>query len=269
MGFFSPKIVDHDVLEWQFEQYEILIRNLSSGAGLPDSDLWKPIPDHFGHPAGTVLTGKPLAEFLFSVIKAQCGFNHETAFDLKVIETPKGGFMGGTAIVHMEGQSACGTYQAVRRDDGTYKETITIDEALTDNPANLIATLSHELAHALHGRMREPLDIEPELYELFTDLTAIYLGYGIFLSNSRFEFGQFSGTTTQGWQASGAGYLPEADMVMALAIFMNVKSIKLEEANEHLKPRLSKLLVKAFKQLSGYEDDIARLKALEPMEIPA
>lgn len=268
MGLFSKRLIYTDVLEWQIEQYEILIRNLGSGPGLPDSRLWLPVDAHFGHPEGKKPTGRDLAEFVFDKIKAQCGFGPDTDFELNIIETPKGGFMGGTAIIKMDGLSACGTYQITQNDDGTYTETITIDERLISQPVNLIATLSHELAHALHNRMREPLDIEPEHYELFTDLTAVYLGYGIFLANSRFEFVKFQDGELSGWQASGAGYLPEADLVMGLAIFMKIKDIAADAAIEHLKPRLGKMLRKAFRQLEKHNDEIERLRALEPLEEP-
>lgn len=266
MGLFSKKLVDKHVLEWQFEQYETLIQNLSSAPGLPDSDLWLPIDAHFGHPDAIKLEGKALAEFVFERIKTQCGFGPQNAFTLNIIETPKGGFMGGTAIVKTAGLSACGTYQAEKHEDGTYTETITIDEALCEQPQNLIATLAHELSHALHNRMREPLDIEPELYELLTDLTALYLGYGIFLANSRFEFVKFQDGELSGWQASGAGYLPEADLVMGLAIFMKVKGLASGIAKEHLKPRLAKMLDQGFKQLEKHTDEIERLRALEPIK---
>ncbi len=109
------------------------------------------------------------------------------------------------------------------------------------------------------------MDIEPELYELFTDLTAIYLGYGIFLSNTRFEFSQFTNSDTQGWQAQGAGYLPEADMAFATALFMRIKNIPFEYAAEHLKPRLARMLKKAFRQLEGYASEVEALTARVPL----
>ena len=159
---------------------------------------------------------------------------------------------------------ACGRYKISQNDDGSYTETITYDRDLGDDPTQLIATFSHELGHALHNRSKEPLDIESELYEMFTDLTAIYLGYGIFTANTRFEFSQFQNAGTQGWQAQGAGYLPEADIIFGTALFMKIKNISQDVALEHLKPRLRKMLKKAFKQLAGYEEEVGALRALNP-----
>jgi len=203
---------------------------------------------------------------VFDKIKGQCGFGPKAPIALKIVETPKSSSLGGVASVQVRGQFACGLYESREDSNGTFTEVITIDSDLAKNPTNLVATLAHELAHALHGRTIKPVDVDPILYELFTDLTAIYLGYGVFLANSRFEFSQFQNANSQGWQARGAGYLPEADMIMGLAIFMKIKGLEPEMAGSFLKPRLKKMLPKAFKQLSKYEAEIDFLKDLKPVK---
>jgi len=266
VGFFTTKLVDREVVEWQFEYFEWLINNFSSGAGLPDSELWLPISEHFA-PAkkGTrPLSGRPLIKHTFETVKLQCGFGPKDAFRLVPTDEAKPQSLGGLAMVQTNEAGACGRYKINQNSDGSYTETIMYDRDLSDNPMQLVATFSHELGHALHNRSKEPLDIEPELYEMFTDLTAIYLGYGIFTANTRFEFSQFQNAGTQGWQAQGAGYLPEADIVFGTALFMKIKKIPQEVAAEHLKPRLKKMLKKAFKQLSGYECEVEGLRSLNP-----
>lgn len=267
MGFFSPRLVDIEVAEWQFEYFEWLIRNFSSGAGLPDSELWLPIPEHFApsKKGSRPLSGRPLVKHLFEIIKRQCGFGPKDIFRLIPSDEAKPQSFGGLAMVQTNEAGACGRYKITQNDDGSYTETISYDRDLADDPNQLIATLSHELGHALHNRSKEPLDIEPELYEMFTDLTAIYMGYGVFTANTRFEFSQFQNSDTQGWQATGAGYLPEADIVFGTALFMKIKNIPQDVASENLKPRLRKMLKKAFKQLSGFEDEVKRLRELNPV----
>lgn len=201
----------------------------------------------------------------FGIIKAQCGFNEGDIFDLEPQAGRPESSLGGLAMVKTQGQMACGTYQFIPGKYGRAREIIKYDVGLEDKPAQLVATFAHELSHALHNRAHEPLDVEPELYELFTDLTAIYLGYGVFLANTRFEFSQFSNSDTQGWQAQGAGYLPEADMVFATALFMQIKDIPMEMALPHLKPRLQKMLKKAFRQLGRHADEVQRLKTRNPV----
>lgn len=260
MGLFSSSLIDPDVADWQFEWFEWLIDNYSSGPGLPDSQLWLPISEHYspaGH-SGLSLEGRDLARFLFKRVGEQCGFGSVHPIKLNEKESPQGGFLGGGAILQTEG-GACGLYVTEPEENGI-KESIYYDISMTGYPNRLIATFAHEYAHALHNRSRDPLEIEPELYELFTDLTAIYLGFGIFLINTRFEYK----VDDIGWSTRAAGYLPPEDMIFATALFMSIKQISMQKALSHLKVQLRPSLKKAFKQLRGYDEDIMALRTRNP-----
>lgn len=262
MAFFKTRLVDDAVVEWQLDSFAFLIDNLSSGSGLPDGNLWLPIAEHFGHPSGKSLKGDALATFTFQRVLEQCRVSPDLPVSLVLAETAPTGFLTDSVVLNSD-QKACGLYRAEKMADGDWEESITIDAALTQKPTNLIATLAHELGHALHNRMPMPYDGEAELYELFTDLTAVYFGYGIFLANSRFEFA----SSSIGWQSNGAGYLPETDLVFATVLFMRIKNIPIETAKTHLKPRLHKMLDKAFKQLARYEADIDALRGQLPAHL--
>lgn len=264
MGLFKTRLVNDAVVEWQLDEFAFLIDNLSSGPALPDAQLWRPISEHFGHPSGEVLAGNELAAFSFSRILEQCRVPPDFPVELITVDTAPTGFLTDTVILESD-KRACGLYRAQQDGDGNWKESISVDFELTEKPTNLIATLAHELAHALHNRMPQPYDGEPELYELFTDLTAVYFGYGLFLSNSRFEFA----SDNMGWSAQGAGYLPEKDLVFATALFMRIKNIDKSIAEAHLKPRLVGMLKKAFKQLERYESDIEELRLRVPAHLPS
>ena len=269
MGLFNSRLIDPEVVEWQFQYFEWLIDNFSSAAGLPDSELWRPIPEHYSPVSRgkRSLTGRPLAKHIFETVKRQCHFGPEQTIRLVPTQESKPQHLGGVAMVQTNEAGACGRYKLSKNEDGSFTETITYDEDLTENPTQLIATFAHELGHALHNRSQRPVEIEVELYEMFTDLTAIYLGFGIFVANTRFEFSQFQDANLQGWQANGAGYLPEADIVFATALFMKIKNIPESVAAEHLKPRLRKTLHKAFKQLSKHEEDVDALRMRMPVAI--
>jgi len=256
---FSRRLVDKEVAEWQFDSFAWLIDNFENQTGLTEAELWLPIPEHY--PEATEL---PFAEHIFRLVKHQCGFNEGDIFELKAEEGRPDASLGGLAHIQTTGQTACGTYQLIPSKYGRPREIIRYDRGMEKNPSQLIATFAHELGHALHNRAHEPLDELPELYELFTDLTAVFLGYGVFLSNTRFEFSQFSNTDTQGWQAKGVGYLPESDLIFATATFMAIKNIPISVAEPHLKPRLRKMLSKAFKQLEKYQGHIQALRKRVP-----
>jgi hypothetical protein len=258
---FGRKLVDTDVAEWQFDGFAWLIDNYSTASGLPDTPLYLPTPEFFPENTGEF---RSQADHIFRLVKAQCGFNEGDIFELERQAGRPEASLGGLAMVETQGETACGTYQFIPAKYGRPREIIKFDASLEKKPAQLVATFAHELSHALHNRGHEPLEIEPELYELFTDLTAIYLGYGVFLANTRFEFSQFSNADTQGWQMQGAGYLPEADMIFATALFMRIKNIPMETAAPHLKPRLVKMLKKAFRQLDRHLEEVDALRVRVP-----
>jgi len=260
---FGRKLVDKHVAEWQFDGFAWLIDNYSSGPALPDTPLFLPTAEFF---PGVDWHSRTNAGQIFNYVKWQCGFNEGDIFDLMPQAGRPDAALGGVAMVQTWGQTASGTYQMIPAKYGKPREIIKYDAGLEKAPVQMVATFAHELSHALHNRSHEPLDMEPELYELFTDLTAIYLGYGVFLANTRFEFSQFANADTQGWQMQSAGYLPEADMVFATALFMQIKNIPMETAALHLKPRLVKMLKKAFSQLERFKDEVDELRARTPVK---
>ncbi|GGX67016.1 hypothetical protein GCM10011309_15810 [Litorimonas cladophorae] len=259
---FSRNLIDPDVAEWQFDGFAWLIDNFETKPALADSPLILPTPDFF--PEIDALSPTQ-ADHIFRLVKAQCGFNEGDIFELEGKSGRPDASLGGLAMVETTGDTACGTYQLIPSKVGNPREIIRYDLGLENKPAQLIATFAHELSHALHTRAKAQLEIEPELYELFTDLTAIFLGYGVFLANTRFEFSQFTNADTQGWQAQGAGYLPEADMVFATALFMRIKNMPKETATPHLKPRLRKMLKKAWRQLDKNMDEVEALRVRVPL----
>lgn len=256
---FSRRLVDQAIVDWQFEGFAWLVDNFESSSGLSETELWLPIPKYFPE-----ARGRALADHIFDCVKRQCRFGDDDVFELIAMEGQPDFDLGGLAMIQTEGNLACGTYQFISKAHGGPKEIIRYDAGLADNPAQLVATFAHELGHALHMRTNDQIDEPPELYELFTDLTAVFLGYGVFLSNARFEFSQFSDGDRQGWQASGAGYLPEVDLIFAMALFMSIKNLPESLATPHLKPHLQKMLTKAFRQLSKLEDRVASLRERVP-----
>ena len=263
MGVFSSHLINTETVEWQLDYFEFLIQNLSSDAGLPDSELQFPVPESFidqENPTA-VYQGHELAQFLLGTIQKQCGVA-DVAIKLVPTHESKPRKIGGGVILQTaDTNAAAGRYIAEENTFGVIEETITYDQDLTKDPAQLIATFAHELSHCLHNRIREKLDFESEiLYEMFTDLTAVYLGYGLFLSNARFSYT----TDHDSWATKSHGYLPESDLIFATALFMQIKNIPQETALPHLKPHLRKMMKKAMKQLSKYSADVDHLKKLTP-----
>ena len=93
-----------------------------------------------------------------------------------------------------------------------------VDVGQLRDPVELIGTLAHEVAHAYrhHHRLRED---DRELEEQLTDLTTVYLGFGIFTANASLRF--TSGTSAFGswYRRSAGGYLSPQALSYLLAAF--------------------------------------------------
>ena len=114
------------------------------------------------------------------------------------------------------------------------------------NPQSMIATISHELSHLIllgEGRIEEN-------NEELTDLNGIALGFGIFTSNSIFDFQQWQGISHQGWKANRQGYIPEQVAAYAMAIFNQYQN-NTSDWSRHLNAGVKKLYDKNIQYLKS------------------
>lgn len=89
---------------------------------------------------------------------------------------------------------------------------IVLDGSNSKDPHKLVATMAHELGHAiLLGRKlvgRSETDMEP-----FTDLLTVFLGFGVFTANACARFRQFQDERKIGWSMDRLGYLPQDQLL--------------------------------------------------------
>lgn len=95
---------------------------------------------------------------------------------------------------------------------------VAVQSSFLGDPGVVIATLAHELGHVIllgGGHIaREVEDMEP-----MTDLSTVYLGFGVFSANASCRFEQHQDNHRQGWSMSKHGYLSERLYGYALARF--------------------------------------------------
>jgi hypothetical protein len=103
--------------------------------------------------------------------------------------------------------------------------TFGVDARELRDVESLIGTLCHEVAHAY--RERHGLSVVTrETEELLTDLTAVYLGFGVFLLNSSFSFktGGYSETGDRLlYEKNVRGYLSPAELAVLLGAQLSVR----------------------------------------------
>jgi hypothetical protein len=112
-------------------------------------------------------------------------------------------------------RDAAGTFSVPEPD----QVLISYSANLLKDPVGYVATISHELCHYLLAKVTtEPpatwKDLEP-----LTDLSSVVEGFGVFAANSHFNFHGWTGVGTQGWSSKTVGYLNEAELGFATALF--------------------------------------------------
>ena len=105
------------------------------------------------------------------------------------------------------------------------------------NPEAAVGVMAHEVAHAWRSYHRLKAD-DHDREELLTDLTTIFLGFGIFTTNNTDRY-RASGTWSETrWSVSSGGYLPPAAMawVLALQAVARDRKDEMRAIEKHLEP---------------------------------
>ncbi|MEV4346327.1 hypothetical protein AB0J83_17810 [Actinoplanes sp. NPDC049596] len=93
------------------------------------------------------------------------------------------------------------------------RSVIGIRDDKAAEPMALVATIAHELGHAILLNDGLRIDPEREDHEPLTDLLTVFYGLGIFAANAAFEFNRHE----TGYRTSRLGYLTEPMFGYALA----------------------------------------------------
>jgi hypothetical protein len=137
-------------------------------------------------------------------------------------------------LVHSDGPSALGTYQAT--DEGPAIICLTVD--LLPYPTEVVSTVAHELCHVL--LLGDGLvSAEEDDHEPLTDLLMVFLGFGVFGANTvvrerveRMDLGS-------AWSIGSSGYLSEPTWAFALALFASMRGEPAPPWQSSLRPSVA------------------------------
>ena len=178
--------------------------------------------------------------------------------ELRAQEPDPDRLVAPTVLIQGGEQSPLGTISSKSPE----KIMITYNPAIIANPNKLVATFAHELAHYLTVACKEPPPGGWDNWEFATDITAVFMGFGIFQANAAFEFTQHSDIFSQGWQCSSSGYLSEEELSFALALFIRLKEINPKKVYPYLDTNIKTYVKKSIKELKG-SLTLADLKQVE------
>jgi hypothetical protein len=261
----GPKpLVSAEEEDWQIACFEWLLRNTGGFGRFANAVAVLPT-DAFFPQKGLRFPVLQLA--IFEQIKAHAGMREwRCAVEVQQPD-PNAQVSRATIVQNMPGSPA-----------GTFRRTvagalITYNPTLLSDPMAFIATMAHELAHFLLSEIQEPPPGGVENLEFATDMAAVFLGFGVFLLNSAFTFSQTASGTALRWSARRQGYLSEAQLVNALAIFTRLLDCEPRPISSEIKSHFRRLYKLGLRDV-GRSGRLHALRSIAPLpqesrEIPA
>lgn len=252
LGWFrNGTLLGSELTQWQFECFGWLLRHAGGMDALVQRPLVQPSPRFFPDRG---LQGHAMAEAIFARVRGYAGMA-DWPCELQVQEADPNPVVAPTLLVKNSPSSPAGTFRAT--ENGA---VITYHPDQVHDPMSLVATFAHELAHYRTAGSPEPPPGGWEVWEHATDLAAVFLGFGLFLANSRFNFSQFSDGQTMGWQWRQQGYVSEPEILHMHAIRCVLLRTPPRETLDHLKPALRGIYKRVQREVERSAQEIGRLR---------
>jgi hypothetical protein len=124
-----------------------------------------------------------------------------------------------------------------------------------------VGVMAHEVAHAWRNEKHLVADAR-EREELLTDLTTIYLGFGVLSTNSTDRYRSSGGYGYTSWSVSSLGYLPPNAMAWLLALQATARDDRDEQRaiERHLEPNQKACFRAAMSELANEASWIEALR---------
>jgi len=149
----------------------------------------------------------------------------------------------------------------VHPEDGK-KLIVALEESGLARPAQLAATICHELGH-VHLLADARIDRNTPDSEPLTDLVTVYFGVGIFAANGVFQFNQWQSHSHQGWSASRLGYLSEQMFGYALACYCWYRGELKPDWDRHLRSNIHYYFDDSLHFLNATQDSNVKFNGIQ------
>ena len=262
----DDRLITPERREWLLDQLGELIGRCGSDrfiAGLPRADA-----AYFPDPWEPSLRG---LRVLTRRLMTYAGLGHlEVETGVFGDPTPAPIVPGGVGAVSQRHQGAAAWFLGIEGETCRFG----VEVRMLDDPMKLVAGLGHEVAHAFrawHGLVQPERRREEEL----TDLTTIYLGFGLFTVNASYTYrasGEQIGIMARTeYSHSTLGYLSPQEMSFLLAAQISARSRR-SEHGRRIQEKLETNQADWYRQARAemdLRDLVHRLRLPEPETWPA
>lgn len=250
MSWFTPTKcpVDPESKEWIEAAFNWLIEELGPHI-LREAEVVLPTEEHFPDPYDGSRSS------IRRMLERVCGYMDvdPKSIELQFFDSEDDQHIHPLAVEEGRPTHDLGSY--LKRRDG--KQVIRIDVNHSRNPQMMVATIAHELGHAiLVGEDR--LDPENSDHEPITDLLTVFYGLGVFNANTTIVFEQFTNQQYQGWKVGGGGYLTEEAFGYALALFAYTRGESKPDWASYLNVNVRSYFKSALKYIEKTGDTTVR-----------
>jgi len=255
--FQSKPLLSEENELFQVETYRWLLTYFGGDNFYEGAKLILPTEEFF---PSNVSSEEEAARHTFEQVKIYAGLENWSCV-LEIQDEDPNLVVGEALIVQNVEQNPHGTFSIKENSE----VVITYNPKIVSSPTQMVSTFAHELAHYLTSTAPEPPPGGWDNWEFATDIAGTFLGFGVFLANSVFNFRQYSSGGIIGWQTTGGGYLSEAEHCYSLGIFLLLKNIGPDSVYPHCDGNIKALLKKAIKELETqpYVDDLRKVKYID------
>ena len=249
--FRRKPLLEPEMSDWIFEQAEWLLTShahraaFASAQMLPLSEKAFPAPGPRDH---------AYAERIFAQVLDYAGAGYLPVRLSPNDEASRYRQIGAGPAVQQKA-TAAGRYWSSELE-------IEYDVSLLATPADLIAVLAHEVAHAVldRGASRPPPG-DAEFEEMRTDFTAAFLGFGLYLAQYRADRRVATKETADDFKQLYMYYMNLPEICFSTALFCVVREVEPKLILSRAPAAAASPLKRAFADIAAEPARIAQLRA--------
>jgi hypothetical protein len=250
--FRRKPLLEPEMMDWMFEQAGWLLTDHSHRPAFAKAQLL-PLSEKVFPSEGA--RGHALAEHMLAHVLRYAGAPR-LRVELVARNESARYRQSGMSLPVQPKSTAAGTYW--RSEQGG---RISYDAALLSIPADLIAVLAHEVAHAIldfAARRAPPGD--PAFEEMRTDFTAVFLGFGLYLAQFRADQRIGSPEAAHEWKKLFMYYMNLREICFATALFCMVRDVDPKPVLRRAPGAAAPHLKRAFADLAREADRVGALR---------